>query len=105
MTFNKDNLGQVFGYREISRLLANQTNRPIYGVWDFYVGNGVIGGKCIDGFSQGSAAGKMAKQILAGTPVTNIPIQTDSPNNYIYDYNQLQKFGLTLKDLPKKPRS
>ena len=102
MTFNKDNLGQVFGYREISRLLANQTNRPIYGVWDFYVGNGVIGGKCIDGFSQGSAAGKMAKQILAGTPVTNIPIQTDSPNNYIYDYNQLQKFGLNLKDLPKE---
>ena len=44
----------------------------------------------------------MAKQILAGTPVTNIPIQTDSPNNYIYDYNQLQKFGLTLKDLPKE---
>ena len=101
MSFNKDRLGEVFGYRRLSKKLSKETNIPIYGVWDFYVGNGIVGGKCTDGFSQGNTAAKMARKILDGTPISDIPIVKESPNRYMFDYAQIQRFAIDPREIPK----
>lgn len=73
---------------------------PIYTCWDFFLDHGVVGGKVISGYSQGATAAEMAVRILRGTPVAAIPIVRTSPTQYVFDYQALQRFGLSRKLLP-----
>lgn len=42
----------------------------------------------------------MAKKILSGIPVQQIPVIDKSPNKYIFDYNMLKKFTINQNSLP-----
>ncbi len=96
---SKDN--QVFEYFDISSMISKQTNSPIYGLWDFYLGHGIIGGFLTSGFFQGKEAALMAKKILQKTPLFRIPILYKSPNNYMFDYQLLEKYNIDKTLLPK----
>ncbi len=98
---NRDNTGQFFTYEESLAALSQYTEVPIYGVWDFYIGYGIVGGKLTDGNSQGRAAGEMSLRILQGESATDIPILRESPNRYIFDYQQLQKYNINTGQLPE----
>jgi PAS domain S-box-containing protein len=82
-----------------------------FGVWDFYLGLGVVGGKMTSAFAQGEAAAKMAFDILQGTPVDSIKVLDKSPNQYLFDYRELERFGLKVPlqvgshDIRNKPFS
>ncbi len=99
--FNRDNLGAFYSYEESVTLIDTFTDRPIYGVWDFYLGYGMIGGMLTNGFSQGSAAAQLAVEILEGTNVQDVPIVRESPNRYIFDFQELQQFDIRLSQLPE----
>jgi len=100
MSFNRDRAGQVFDYNESVSLISQAANVPIYGVWDFYLGKGIVGGMLTSGLDQGRIAAQMALRIIAGEDARNIPVVKKSPNRYMFDYRQLKRFGIALKDLP-----
>lgn len=81
--------------------LAAACPYPIYTCWDFFLGNGLVGGKVISGYSQGAAAAAMAVRILQGTPVAAIPVQRESPSEYQFDYVALQRFHQQPSALPR----
>jgi diguanylate cyclase (GGDEF)-like protein len=101
LTFNRDHAGFFISYTDGIRMIKQASKVPIYGSWDFYFGDGIVGGLITSGTSQGRAAGRMARQILAGIPTDSIPILTHSPNQYMFDYRQLKTFGINKKILPK----
>ncbi len=76
-----------------------QTGFPIYSLWDFYLGHGIIGGRLTSGFYQGKTAGEIARRILNGE--RNIPIVRESPNVYMFDFQELRRFGLDINLLPE----
>jgi len=73
---------------------------PLYTAWHFPRANGVLGGKMINGIMQGEMAANMIIDILDGKSIDTIPIITNSPNCYIFNYEEMLKFGIRLSDLP-----
>lgn len=100
MTFNKDKSGKFFVYDDTISLVASQAKVPIYGVWDFYLGKGLVGGMLTSGFDQGRVAAQMALRVLAGTSPGDIPVVKESTNRYMFDYDQLRRFDISLDALP-----
>ncbi|MCS7215261.1 MAG: PAS domain S-box protein, partial [Thermodesulfovibrio sp.] len=101
---NRDKTGNFFAYEESLDLLYPYTNSPIYSVWDFYIGRGIIGGKLTSAFLQGKKAGEIALQVLQGKSPSDIPVVKESPNEYMFDYKELKRFNVSLNRLPKESR-
>lgn len=79
--------------KSISQIVANSTV-PIYGVWDFSLGNGLVGGMLSSGYYQGELAAQLAQQILQRAPPSTIPIVKNSPNHYMFDRTQMKRFNI-----------
>lgn len=74
MTFNRDRNGKVLTYEDSSELIRDASLVPIYSVYDFYLGYGVVGGKMISGKSQGDQAADLALRVLQGEMADKIPV-------------------------------
>ncbi len=91
--------GEALPYLEGIRIIS-ECSRPVYSLWDFSLGNGIVGGKLISGRQQGRIAAQMAMRILDGEDPDNIPVAV-GPNRYMFDYDQMKRFGLSIRGLPK----
>ncbi len=92
----KDKTGKYFTYKQSLKEIRKTSVVPIYGLWDFYLDYGVVGGLVTSAQSQGKAVANMALRILNGTKVQDIPILKKSPNKYLFDYNELKRFDLDV---------
>jgi ABC-type uncharacterized transport system substrate-binding protein len=102
MTFNRDRTGKVLTYEDSSELIREASKVPIYSVYDFYLGYGVVGGKMISGTTQGLLAADLALRVLQGEPAERIPVVKNSLNQYMFDMFELNRFGIPLTSLPPK---
>jgi PAS domain S-box-containing protein len=88
-------------FQESLQLIKENLSRPLYHLWIHGIGEGILGGKVISHYEQGKAAAEMAREVLSGRPIVDITVTNESPNSYIYDYRELQRFGLNIPDLPE----
>jgi PAS domain S-box-containing protein len=95
----KDRTGKNFTYKEGLKQIKSISKNPIYGLWDFYLNYGIVGGLVTSATAQGDSVANMALQVLNGKPIKEIPILEKSPNRYIFDYKELNKFDITLEDI------
>jgi ABC-type uncharacterized transport system substrate-binding protein/very-short-patch-repair endonuclease len=86
----KDKTGRFFTYKDNLQQIRKITNTPIYGLWDFYLDYGIVGGFLTSATSQAEAACKIVDQIFAGKDPGHIPIVEKSPNRYMFDYKELE---------------
>jgi PAS domain S-box-containing protein len=86
---------------ESTSLLAKRSSAPVFITSDNRLGFGVLGGYLISGYSQGESAARMVIRILNGTDVSTIPVSLKSPNQYMFDYNVMRRFGIAEGDLPE----
>ncbi len=100
LSFNRDRTGQTFTYQEVIKQIVPYSKAPMYGVWDFYLGRGIVGGKLIRGLDHGRAAATMGLSILRGEPVENIPVVLEGGNSFMFDYPLLRKFRIDIEQLP-----
>ena len=98
--FFRDQSGRFFEYDQGISLIAEVSPVPVYGVWDFYLDYGLTGGMLTSGYFQGEAAGRMALRILRGEKVEDLPVIMKSPNRYMFDYRQMQRFHIDSSALP-----
>lgn len=73
---------------------------PIYSVWTYTLGYGILGGKMLDGGEQGRYAAEIALRILRGESPDDIPVLRNAVTRPTFDYNQLRHFGIPFSDLP-----
>ncbi len=100
--FLRDRNGKFLKFDRATKLVCDNSTVPVYGVWNFNLGLGIIGGHLIDGFDQGSAAAGQALAILSGSKVADIPVIWDSPTRLRFDHRQLRRFNIPLSSLPKE---
>jgi PAS domain S-box-containing protein len=67
---------------------------PVFGRSEWMINRGMVGGKCVTGFAQGEAAARIALQILGGTPVSSLPVDTNSPNQYLFDHLMMKHYSI-----------
>ena len=96
-----DRSGQVMTFPDYLEFLLNHLNQPIYHPYFHGIGDGILGGRVISHYEQGRQAGKLARQILDGEPISEIQMVLESPNPYLIDYQILKKYGLNEKLLPE----
>ena len=100
LNFNRDSIGNNYSHWETIELLHAVSRVPIYSVWDFFMGRGIVGGIITSGTDQGRAAGDQALRVLNGEKASDIPIVTELPRRILFDYEQMKRFGLRTRDLP-----
>jgi len=86
---------------EGGRLISSNSTVPIYGIIDMYYGYGIVGGKILDSQTHGRIAAEIALRIINGEKPASIPVIFDSTNPYMFDYKQLERWKISLSDLPK----
>ena len=99
----KDTTGKYFTYKQSFAQVKDASQVPIYGLWDFYLDNGIVGGLLTSAIAQGDAVSKMALQVLNGKKITEIPVLEKSPNIYMFDYKELKKFNIDVSKYLNNP--
>ena len=92
----KDTTGKYFTYKQSFEEVKEVSQVPIYGLWDFYLNSGMVGGLLTSAIAQGQTVSKMALDILNGKNIKDIPVVEKSPNLYMFDYNELKRFNLDI---------
>ncbi|MBD3239313.1 MAG: response regulator [Chitinivibrionales bacterium] len=95
-----DPSGTYYDHLESVDLVVNASPVPVYHAYDFALGRGIVGGYLLSATVVGRAAGDMAARILRGTPPDSIAPLADAPCPPMFDYAQLQRFGIPLDALP-----
>ncbi|MBL8746632.1 MAG: PAS domain-containing protein [Phycisphaerae bacterium] len=73
--------------------------RPIYVLFDAYMGYGTIGGRVASAQAYGDAAAKMAVRVLMGADASSIPMVA-SVNPTLLDARQLKRFNIPPESIP-----
>ena len=94
----KDKAGKYFTYKQSFKKIKEVSNVPIYGLWDFYLEYGMVGGLLTSAKAQGEAVANMSLQVLNGKDVKEIAVIEKSPNRYIFDYNEIHRFDLAIEN-------
>lgn len=101
MTYYRSPDGTYYEYADVAGSISAASAVPVYSIWDVYMGYGIVGGKILFCRDQGEAAAIMALCILDGEPASAIPVKTDLQGRYVFDYRQLQRYGLEDISLPE----
>lgn len=96
----RENSGRVFDYRETARAIRGLSKVPMYGLWEFFLDQGIVGGKLMSAPEQGRLAAGLALRILRGEDPARLPVIEGEANQYLFDDNELKRFGLTAAQLP-----
>lgn len=99
--FLRDTAGEYVSGPEFARELSEASQTPIYGLADLYIGHGIVGGEIITGYHQGKLAALLAQRVLAGESADNIPVIKEGATSPMFDYEQLVRFDIPEKALPK----
>ncbi|WP_417325878.1 ABC transporter substrate binding protein [Halarcobacter sp.] len=98
----KDKTGKFFTYKQSFKKIYEVSQVPTYGLWDFYLDYGMVGGLLTSAKAQGEAVANMTLQVLNGKSVKEIPVIEKSPNRYIFDYKELDRFDLSVENILKE---
>lgn len=96
----KTRQGDFVSFEQTMKILSAASAAPIYGMWDFFLGHGMVGGKVTESVLQGQKAGELAVRVLQGESASSIPILRQSPTHFMFDHRQLQRFGIDSAILP-----
>lgn len=99
----KDTTGQYFTYKQSFEEVKKVSQVPIYGLWDFYLNSGMVGGLLTSAVAQAETVSKMALEILYGKNIKDIPILEKSPNLYMFNYDELKRFNLNVYNYVENP--
>jgi diguanylate cyclase (GGDEF)-like protein len=101
-TYSSDINNTIYDFDFVIKNVCALSNVPVYGLYDYALGNGIIGGKMLSGHLQGEKAAQIANRILSGEDPGDIPILYENTANTAFDYKQLVRFNIPFDILPKE---
>ena len=99
VSFWKDGTGQNIE-PSLLEVAFRKSAIPVFGRSEWMINHGMVGGKCVTGVAQGSAAARIALQVLGGTPVSELPVDRNSPNQYLFDYLMMKHYHIDKDVFP-----
>lgn len=83
----------------MTKKISDASNIPVYGLYDFSMDYGIVGGKLISGYEQGKRITEIMDNYFLGK-YNKQYIETNQSNTHKYDYNELDALDLNHKLLP-----
>lgn len=99
-TFFRDGAGEAFVAHEVAERVSSAANAPVYGFVDQFLGRGIVGGSLYSLALQGQEAARLALRIMAGTAPSELPLQAPASSTLMFDWRQLQRWGISESLLP-----
>ncbi len=96
----RDIKGQALSFPEMLRLVQTDYHGAVFALQEHGIGYGVLGGRIVSHFEQGRVAAALASRVLRGEPIESVPVVSESPNVFLFDYFQLSRLGLDIAALP-----
>jgi PAS domain S-box-containing protein len=96
----EDGEGRGFVPREALSLISQASNAPVFGIYDTYMGYGIVGGTLVSFERQGVEAAALALRILGGESPASIPFTGDQTYPSLYDWRELQRWNISDTALP-----
>lgn len=96
----RDKAGTVYDHERAVSLMMQTSAAPVYALRESDVQAGAVGGVVVSHREQGRQAALIAEQVLRGTPVYSINVVRESPNQTIFSYSGLRRFGFSTARLP-----
>ena len=82
------------------RFLAEVANRPIVVAAETFIGSGAVGGYVLTPAAIGKGAAELALRLLNGESASGIPIADGNVVRPIFDWRQMQRWGVSASSLP-----
>ncbi|MBN2429534.1 MAG: response regulator [Deltaproteobacteria bacterium] len=95
-----DPKGKTLTLAESTRLVTSGHRIPLYSMRENRLGLGVVGGNMISGLDHGRRVGRLALRVLAGEDPSSIPVDTNDYSMPRFDYEVLERLGISLDRLP-----
>ena len=96
--FNWNESGITINSTEAITMISSHSRLPVYGLWDFQLGHGIVGGKLASGRVLGENAAVLAAKVLTGDKT---PIMQNLSAIPQFDREQLERFGISEQSLPQ----
>ncbi len=96
----EDVSGNLYRPIDVIREIAFVSSVPVISGYDHFIGTGTIGGYLYSVEQQTLDAVKIGLRVLHGELPKTILIDTDKSNRFIFDYPALQKYHISISDLP-----
>ena len=100
LTFLRDTTGINYYPRESLKVISERSKVPIYGIYDSYIGHGIVGGYISSFERTGAKAGELALRILQGEQPDTLPVIREGLSFYMFDWRELRRWGIKEKSLP-----
>ncbi len=92
--------GRSVAPKDAVAMIAQAANAPVYGTFDTWIGEGIVGGRVISHVELGSRAAQMALRIANGAAPSEIPIETAGMVP-MFDWRQLKRWRISEDSLPQ----
>jgi signal transduction histidine kinase len=99
-TVFRDGAGEHFVPHDVAERVAAAANAPVYAFVDQFLGRGIVGGHLYSLDAHGEEAANLALRILAGTAPSQLPLVEPGASRTMFDWRQLQRWGLDESQLP-----
>lgn len=96
----EDGEGRSFVPRDALSMISRASNAPVFGIYDTYMGYGVVGGSLVSFERQGMEAAKLALRILGGESPASIPFAGDQAYASLYDWRELKRWNIPENAVP-----
>jgi PAS domain S-box-containing protein len=94
-----DASGQSYTTPDALDELSPAVNAPIFSCADTHIGHGAAGGVCRVYFLMGGETGEQVAKVIRAGSANSVPAAHSSSSRFIFDWRQLQRFGLDNENL------
>jgi PAS domain S-box-containing protein len=97
---SSDGEGRSFVPREALLSISRATSAPVFGLYDSFMGYGIVGGRLVSWERLGREAAAMALRIMGGEPAASIPFGGDQAYVDLYDWRELKRWSIPESAVP-----
>ncbi|MHC4457344.1 MAG: ATP-binding protein [Planctomycetota bacterium] len=97
----QDGKGTAYMPWKVTSMLSEASSAPLYGMYDSYFGEGIIGGHMLSFEASARKSAELGLRVLRGERPADIPITTGGANFYIFDWRQLKRWDISEDRLPQ----
>ncbi len=100
LTMFRDGDGVPLVPRDVLARVVAVSRAPVFGVYETYLGHGIVAGSIASYAEQGRRAGELVVKVLNGEDSSVIGVQTPVTSHCIADWQQLRRWGIAESLLP-----
>ncbi|MDO9492992.1 HD domain-containing phosphohydrolase [Acetobacterium sp.] len=93
--YSRDKNNITYHYDEVPQYILKNAKNPVYALWDFYLGSGVVGGYVASSYKYGESAANILLDLWAGQSVSPLIYEDGSHYQYMFDYDVLKAYQLS----------